>query len=106
LLLAGLVCADNLFELLALANSLPVVELPTFLGQLETIRVTAMARLASPTVAQTEDCLLEVPEASARLGVSPDYLYHHHSKFPFTRRVGRKLLFSARGIEQHIRRGK
>lgn len=78
------------------ARTLAPEELPRFLGDLEEIRATAVARLAAP------DELLEVPEASHRLGVSPGYLYHHHAHLPFTRRVGRKLLFSACGIEEYI----
>src|SRR5215469_7693642 len=40
------------------------------------------------------DQLLNIAEASHRLGVSPDYLYRHHKSLPFTRHIGRKLLFS------------
>jgi excisionase family DNA binding protein len=47
--------------------------------------------------------LIDVQEASRRLGVSTDYLYRHHHKFPFTRRVGRKLLFSSLGVGQYLR---
>jgi hypothetical protein len=30
-------------------------------------------------------------------------LYRHKNELPFTRREGRKVLFSARGIDEHIR---
>ena len=48
------------------------------------------------------DQLLGVAEAAARLGITPDYLYHHNKTFPFTRHIGRRLLFSARGIARFI----
>ena len=48
------------------------------------------------------DELLDIESASRRLGVSKDYLYRHSEEFPFTRRIGRKLLFSRTGIERHI----
>lgn len=89
------------------ARTLGPEELPRLLGDLEEIRATALARLAAPQAAQElPDRLLEVPEASARLGVSVDYLYRNSKRFGFTRRQGRKLLFSARGIEQHIRKAR
>jgi len=89
---------------LSQARTLPAEELPEFLGELEQVRVTAMARLSAPAPAQTQtDELLDVKEASRCLGVSKDYLYHHHRKFPFSRRVGRKLLFSSLGIGQYLR---
>lgn len=86
------------------ARELPVEELPDFIGRLESIKATAWARLASPTSAlQEHDELLSVEVAAERLGVSKDYLYRHHSQYPFTRRLGkRKLGFSALGIDKHI----
>jgi hypothetical protein len=56
-----------------------------------------MARLSTTALAQPVgvDELLSVDAASRRLGVSKDYLYRHGGDFHFTRRIGRKLLFSA-----------
>lgn len=62
-----------------------------------------MARLTAPAQPSGADELLSVEEASRRLGVSKDYLYRHGSDFPFTRRIGRKLLFSSLGIEKYIK---
>ena|ERR1019366_4311990 len=74
------------------------------LGELEEIRCTAMARLTAPAPVQSQaDELLNAAEAARRLGISQDYLYRHHCDFPFTRRVGRRLLFSALGIEKYIK---
>jgi len=95
---------DALQTVLRAAQELPVTELPRLLGELEECRCTAMARLTMPAPVQAQsDELLDVAEAAHRLGLSKDYLYRHHSDFPFTRRVGRKLLFSALGIERYIR---
>lgn len=95
---------DEFQIVLRAARELPVEQLPRLLGELEEVRCTAMARLTMPAPAQAQsDELLDVEEGARRLGLSKDYLYRHHSSFPFTRRVGRKLLFSARGIDKHIR---
>ena len=86
------------------ARDLPAAELPNLIGELEAIKATAWARLAAPTPApQEHDELLDVEAAAGRLGVSRDYLYRHHEQYSFTRRQGRKLLFSALGIEKYIR---
>jgi hypothetical protein len=89
------------------ARDLRPEELPGFIGELETVKATAWARLSAPASASAErDELLEVEAAAQRLGVSKDYLYRHHAQYSFTRRQGRKLLFSALGIEKHIRQNK
>src|SRR5664279_1195522 len=95
---------NELQIVLMTAQELPKDELPALLGELEQVRCTALARLTSaPVTPQESDELLGPAEAGRRLGVSKDYLYRHHRDFAFTRRVGRKLLFSAAGIEKHIR---
>ena len=86
------------------ARTLPAALLPTLLGELEQIRWTAMARLSSPETHQPQsDKLLDINEAASRLGVSTGYLYRHARGFPFTRRIGRKLLFSSLGINAYLR---
>jgi predicted DNA-binding transcriptional regulator AlpA len=95
---------NELQTVMMAARELPAGELPRLLGELEEIRCTAMARLTAPAPAQSQaDELLSAAEAARRLGISQDYLYRHHRDFPFTRRVGRRLLFSALGIEKHIK---
>jgi hypothetical protein len=97
----------ELEPLLKLAGTLPAEELAVFLGQLETVRVIALSRIASPTVVPIpHDELLEVPECAHRLGVSPDYLYRNHARFAFTRRMGRKLLFSATGLDLYLKKSR
>jgi excisionase family DNA binding protein len=90
------------FVLLAVTE-MPIGELPRLLGQIEEIRVTAMARLTAPAPSPQADELLDVDEAARRLGLSKDYLYRNHASFPFTRRIGRRLLFSRIEIEKYIR---
>jgi hypothetical protein len=92
----------KLDDVLQAAQELPVEELPCLIGQLEAAKATAWARLTTPNATHPHDQLLDIETAALRLGVSQDYLYRHHSQYPFTRRQGRKLLFSALGIEQHI----
>ena len=85
------------------AREAPAEDLPGLIGVLETAKAVAWARLTMPQPIQSQgDELLDVPEAARRLGISEDYLYRHHKDFPFTRHMGRKLLFSLRGIEKYI----
>src|SRR5438876_4998915 len=64
-----------LSSVLELGRDLPSQELPSFLGKLEEIRVTALARLQTPAAqAKQEDRLLNTAEAAERLGVSEHYL--------------------------------
>jgi hypothetical protein len=97
---------QELQPILNQARTLAPEDLPELLGDLEVVRATALARLTAPATIATSDELLEVPEASRRLGVSPDYLYHHHARLPFTRRVGRKLLFSSAGLASYLKRAR
>jgi excisionase family DNA binding protein len=85
-------------------RDLPAEELPGLIGELEAVKATAWERLTAPTPTHPErDELLSVAEAARRLGVSEDYLYRHSGEYAFTRRQGRKLLFSALGIDKYIR---
>ena len=94
----------ELQAVLETARSLPADALPQFLGELETVRAVAWSRLTSPAppVPNGADELLDIDAAAARLGISSSYLYRHHSQFPFSRRVGRTLRFSAFGIQSYI----
>ena len=94
---------DALRTALVEAQTAPSTELPRLLGDLEEIRATALARLTAQESVQTSDELIDVPEAARRLGVSEDYLYHQHKRLPFARKMGRKLLFSSKGVDNYIR---
>lgn len=93
---------DELARMRKAAGELPAEELPNFIGELEAIKTVAWARLTSP-IQQEHDELVDVGRAAARLGVSKEFLYDHHREYSFTRRQGRKFLFSALGIDKFIR---
>jgi predicted DNA-binding transcriptional regulator AlpA len=95
---------SELESALRLAETSSPEEIPALLGELEQIRVTALARLSSPVGAFQPDELLDVRATAKRLGVSQDYLYRHQRKFPFARRIGRKLLFSSSGLNKFLAR--
>jgi len=97
---------SELESALALAKTLPADALPQLCADLELIRMTCLARIAAPAVLAKPDELLDVPQAAKRLNVSENYLYRHSRRLPFTRRVGRKLLFSASGLELYLRRAR
>src|SRR5580700_2337059 len=84
---------------------MPPEQLPMLLGEIEVVRCTAMARLTSPAPAQDSgpDELLDVEEAAQRMSVTVDHLYRHSADYPFTRRVGGRLRFSALGMDDWIR---
>jgi len=93
----------ELETVLAKVEELSFADIPRFLGELEEIRVTALARLTAPSPASERDELIDVSTAAQRLSVSTDYLYRNHDHLPFTRRMGKRLLFSSLGIERHIK---
>jgi len=82
--------------------------------QLPALLATLSARLAlvaskimasSPRNTGSSESLqgnLSVGEAAARLGISQDYLYRNARKLPFSLRIGRRLLFSASGLEKWV----
>ena len=89
--------------MLALTRILPREDLAEWLADLEHIRIIGMARLLSPSVETRPDELLDIDEASARLHLSKHYLYRHSKRLPFTRRIGRKLLFSSSGLDSYLK---
>jgi excisionase family DNA binding protein len=48
------------------------------------------------------DRLLTVADVAERLAVAEDYVYRHADGWPFTRRVGRLLRFSASGLAEWL----
>ena len=87
-------------------------QLPAISAALSAVAAAAGARLVLVN-GQAEDhnfCApdvnLSAPDAAHRLGVSVDWLYKHHRKLPFARKIGRRVLFSARGLENWNRRKK
>src|SRR5262245_24017759 len=93
------------------ASNISPAAVPAILGQLAALQALFLARLVAGTTAQANeggpangDRNLSVEEAAHRLGVKPGYLYRHSGRLPFTVRIGRRLLFSADGLERWNRR--
>lgn len=92
-------------ELQTVLDSLPKMQrekLPELLGELEVIRTTAVMHLSAASATAPHDELLEIESAADRLSMSVDYLYRNAKNLPFTRRMGRKLLFSSLGMDAYI----
>jgi predicted DNA-binding transcriptional regulator AlpA len=66
-------------------------------GQLRELIRTEIQAARAPE--QDSDRLLDAVEAAKLLSMSTDWLYRHAKKFPFTRKLGPKMLrFSYQGI--------
>jgi predicted DNA-binding transcriptional regulator AlpA len=71
--------------------------------EVSTIQPLLIARaLAVGGASGSADRLLKIDEAATRLGQSPDWLYRHAGRLPFTVRQGRGLRFSERGLATYI----
>ena len=71
---------------------------------LQPILIGRLASLGSDKKEIKSDTLLNVEEASERMGMSTDWLYRHAKELPFTKRIGpRQLRFSEAGIEKYIK---
>lgn len=91
---------ETKLELLQQAQALPPDQLPRFFGDLEEIVRTAELRATGNAQVPGTDELLDVAQASKLLGVSKDKLYRN--TYVFTRRMGRRLLFSRDGMNEAI----
>ncbi|MEE8113447.1 MAG: hypothetical protein V3T23_03740 [Nitrososphaerales archaeon] len=71
-------------------------------GQLKAI-VRGEVEKAVGQNGQHGDKLLDAEKASKILSVGEDWLYRHHKKLPFTRKLGSKMLrFSSQGIQKWL----
>ena len=94
---------QELQTVLSAVHAMQPEQLPKLLGQLEEIRAPAVMRLSSLAPAPSQpDRLIDVKEAAERLGISANFLYRNSRRYPFTRREGRKVLFSSVGIDRYI----
>ena len=96
---------DALKVVLALARELDAADLPYFLGELETVRVTALQRLAPPVIPAPDE-LLTVEQLSERMKVSKDFIYRRGRRWPFCRPQGRRLLFSSNGLDSYLKKSR
>lgn len=91
-------------DLRALVEDAPLDELPGLAGRLLEAKLFAELRLKGATRAPVcidaeGDHNISAREAARRLGVSLPYLYKHANEYPFSRRIGRRVLFSSRGLD-------
>ena len=96
-------------ELAARINNSQPDDLPNILAALAALSAATAAKALceSPVrcgVPESPDENLSTAEAARRLGISKDYLYRHWNRLPFVRRIGRRLLFSARGLDRWNRK--
>jgi predicted DNA-binding transcriptional regulator AlpA len=80
--------------------------IPGLLGELERLKALLWARLlmrpdGNDAGSLVEDRLLDVKEASGKLGISADALYR--KDFPFKVKLGTRIRFSQHGIERYIK---
>lgn len=73
-------------------------------ARLATLAAAGMVQTAPQT--QAADRNLDVHEAAARLGMSAAWLYRNGAEMPCCVRIGRRLLFSERGIDTFLARRK
>jgi integrase len=95
--------AELLAALPALVREVPSKALPGVVGALAAAQAEALARIvagSSLTTAPGPAENLPVAEAARRLGVSRDWVYRNAPSLPFAVRIGRRLLFDARGMER------
>jgi hypothetical protein len=102
---------EILAELRAAILEIPPAELPSIIGQVEAVKAEAFARLCAPPPAEAADApqpevLLTPEQVAERLGgdYTARWVREHQDKFPRVRLPGRKLRFSAKRLDEMIRR--
>jgi len=81
-------------------DSTPSVHLTV--GQLKALVREEIEKAAAQN-GQDGDKLLDAEAACEVLSCSPDWLYDHHKKLPFTRKLGPKMLrFSYQGMQKWL----
>jgi len=84
-------------------NNTPNIFSDPFRSELEEIVERAITKALNGNSHQDGDHLLDAEEAAKMLAVSPDWLYRHASRLPFTRKLGPKMLrFSYQGIQKWL----
>lgn len=95
-------------DLAAMVREAQIEDLPALLGRLVEAEAIARLRLSIAAVpastngygAPEADENLAVTEAARQLGVSTRWLYREARRLPFAVKIGRRLLFSRRGLER------
>jgi len=83
-----------------LAVTLPPDRLPEFLGEIETIRIVALARIQP---AKDEDRTIDAQTAADELGIARSTFYRNHKRkpYPFVSPEGGKLTASLAGLRKY-----
>jgi predicted DNA-binding transcriptional regulator AlpA len=87
----------SLPHLLSQVAELRPEELPAVLAAVAARMAAVQQEEREPTA--DGDVNLPIAEAARRLSISKDWLYRHADKLPFTVRIGRRVTFSAAGLE-------
>jgi len=71
-------------------RTLPAIDLPRLLGELEEVRTTALARLTAPAPVEAsadhiDQDVLDVASAAAFIGMSQKWIYRHYEILPHLR---------------------
>lgn len=77
-------------------------EAVALMGLLAAAQARLATTIAGLDMTSPEDRLLNVEAASARLGVSREWLYRRARKLPFVVRLDGHVRFSAQGIDHYI----
>ncbi len=98
----GTAWGDLVCRLKAALADVPAGSLPECFGDLEQLRVLALARLLAPIPAPQADELLSAAEAARRLNVPKQFLYRSKD-LPFRREISPgRIRFSAQGTASYI----
>jgi predicted DNA-binding transcriptional regulator AlpA len=83
-----------------LAATLPAERLPEFIGELESVKVVALARIAP---AKDEDRTIDAQTAADELGIARSTFYRNHKRkpYPFVSPEGGKLTASLEGLKRY-----
>jgi hypothetical protein len=94
-------------DLVALAKTTPVADLPRLIGRMAEATAIANTRLLAiePTPKADAPQLIDRKEAAQILGVSTFFLENKRLPFPCQTRAGRKILYNKQKLEQYIRQG-
>ena len=84
-------------------NKTPNIFSDHFRSELEEIVERSIKKALNGNGHQDGDKLLDAEEAAKTLSVSPDWLYRHANRLPFTRKLRPRMLrFSEQGIQKYI----
>jgi predicted DNA-binding transcriptional regulator AlpA len=85
--------------------AIAIDDIPAAIGELERIKAMLYSRLSVPAAAAAvpePDRLLTADDVARQTQLSVRWLYRHADTLPFTRRVGRKVLFSSAGLAKWL----